>query len=571
MPTDEPGPEDVVRWLTGPFALAAVVTLANAAKPPVVDDTAYLAFARQIAAQPLDPYGFELYWYTRPEPAMGVLCPPVVPYWLGLGVALVGESPPLLKVWLFPFVWLLAWSLKELLRRFGRGTEPAALPLLVLSPAVLPTVNLMLDVPAAGLGLAALVLFARACDRGNWRLAATSGVVAGLAMQTKYTALLVPAVIGWYGLTHRRVGLAVLAGAVAAAVFAGWEVLIAARYGASHFLHHLAEQRSGGGIVESVRDKWGLLPGLVGHLGLLAVGVGLYAGRAVGFPRWLLAGTAGLWVVGVALLSLFGGTQVLFPWADPRKDSPLAPLLWRSTGLAVLVTAAGCAAVLLVRRWRPLVPRPSRDSWFVVGWVVLELAGYFALTPFPAARRVIGPTVALGVLAARVVSRVGRARPDRRPPGWVVPFGVAAGVLTAALDTWDAYPEKVLAERAAAVVRDRPAGSRVWYAGHWGFQFYCERAGMRPAYPGAELAAGDYLVVPLYPSATGFYRPDSVNARVEPPEDAERVAEFEWEDGLAATTIPSFYGGPNPVVGRDYPRLQVGVYRLTRDWVADKP
>lgn len=540
----------VPRWLTGPTFLAAVVTLANTAKPPAVDDAAYLAFARQVAAHPPDPYGFEIYWYTRPEPAMGVLCPPVVPYWLGLGITVGGESPPLLKLWLFPFVWLFARSLRGLLRRFARGTEPAALPLLVLSPAVLPTVNLMLDIPAAGLGLAALVLFARACDRGSWRLAVASGIVAGLAMQTKYTALLVPGVIGWYGLTHRRVGFAAVAGGVTAALFAGWEFSVAARYGTSHFLHHLAEQRSGGGVAEFVRDKWGLLPGLLGHLGLLAVGVGLYAGRGVGFPRWLLFGAAVVWAIGVGLVC--GGADL----------SPSA--VWRPAGAAVLVTAAGCATVLLRRKHR------TADSWFVVGWVLLELAGYFALTPFPAARRVIGPTVALGVLSARVVSRTGRARPDRRPPGWVVPFGVAAGVLTAALDTWDAYPEKALAERAAAAVRDRPAGSRVWYAGHWGFQFYCERAGMRAAYPGAELAAGDYLVVPLYPTATGFYRPDSVNARVEPPEDAERVAEFVWEDGLAAATVPSFYGGPNPVVGRDYPRLQVGVFRLTRDWVAER-
>jgi hypothetical protein len=557
------------RWLTGPTFLAAVVTLANAAKPVVVDDAAYLAFARQIAARPFDPYGFELYWYTAPEPAMGVLCPPVVPYWLGLGVAVVGDSPPLLKLWMFPFVWLFAWSLRDLLRRFARGTERAALPLLMLSPAVLPTVNLMLDIPAVGLGLAALALFARACDRGSWRLAAAAGLAAGLAMQTKYTALLAPAALGWYGLTHRRAGLTALAGAVAAALFAGWELLIAAKYGVSHFLFHLAGQRSAGGPIAWLGVKWGLLPGLLGGSGLLAVGVGLYAGRAVGLPGRVLVWAAVLWTVGAAAVCLLPADRAVFRGGfKSDRGTPLASVVWRTAGAAALATAAGCAAVLLVRRCKPFAVRRSRDSWFVVGWVLLELAGYFALTPFPAARRVIGPTIALGVLAARVVSRVSRARPGRRPPGWVVPFGVAAGVLTAALDIWDAYPEKVLAEQAAEVVRDRPPGSRVWYAGHWGFQYYCERAGMRPAFPGLAVAAGDYLVLPLHPDPDGFYRPDSANAWLLPPADAEWVAELEWDDRLAAATIPSFYGGPNPVVGRDHPRLRVGVFRLTRAWVA---
>ena len=53
-----------------PLLLALAVTLANAAKPVVIDDTAYLAFAAHVAAHPLDPYGFELFWYDAPEPAM---------------------------------------------------------------------------------------------------------------------------------------------------------------------------------------------------------------------------------------------------------------------------------------------------------------------------------------------------------------------------------------------------------------------------------------------------------------------------------------------------------------------
>lgn len=553
------------RWLTGPTALAVVVTLANAAKPVAVDDAAYLAFARQVSAHPLDPYGFDIYWYTRPEPAMGVLLPPVVPYWLGLGMAAVGESPPLLKLWLFPFVWLFAWSLRDLLRRFARGTEPAALPLLVLSPAVLPTVNLMLDVPAVGLGLAALALFARACDRGSWRLAATAGLVAGVAIQTKYTALLAPVVVGWYALTHRRIGLAVLAGGVAAAAFAGWELLVVAKYGTSHFLYHLADQQTAGTWAERLEDKWALLPGLLGGLGLLAVGVGLYAGRSVGLPRSVVRTAGFVWALCVALVWLVPADRATFRRGKQDRGTPFASVTYRPAGVATLVTVGAGAGILLVRRPRSF--RRSADTWFVVGWVGLELVGYFALTPFPAARRVIGPTVALGVLAARVVSRVGRARPDRRPPGWAVPFGVAAGMLTAAVDAWDAYPEKVLAERAAEVVRDRPEGSRAWFAGHWGFQFYCERAGLRPAFPGATLAAGDYLVLPLYPTEESFYRPDSVNVRLTPPGDAELVAELVWGDWLSATTIPSFYGGPNPVVGRDHPRFRVGVYRLSGEWV----
>lgn len=439
----------------------------------------------------------------------------------------------------------------------------------MLSPAILPTVNLMLDVPAVALGLAAVVLFVRADERRNPWLAATSGLVAGLAMQTKYTALLVPPLLVCYGLAHRRVGLAAVAVLVAVAAFAGWEALVAAKYdGQSHFLYHVKAQQAppddrpadpAARLTAWWREKSALVPPLTAYLGCLVVGVGLYAGRAVGWPRWVVAAAAGLWIVGVGLIAVLPhGKTVIVP-----GKLTLDAVVWRTAGVIVLFSAPVWAVILLLRRKR-FGFRRSPDSLFLVGWVVLEIAGYFVLSPFPAARRVIGPTLALGLLAARLVSRVSRARPDRRPPAWVLPFGAAAGFFVAGVDTLDALPEKQLAGQAAAWVRANDPQARVWYAGHWGFQYYCEREGMLPLTPGAAVAVGDYLVLPAFPDEQDFYRPDSVNGLGSPPEgvDAKAVAEFVWDDRLSAQTIPNFYGGIAPVVGRDHPRLRVVVYRV---------
>ena len=111
-----------------PLLLAAALAGANVFKPPVIDDTAYLAVARQIAQTPLDPYGFEQFWYEQPEPANHVLAPPVLPYWLALGIRLLGEKPMLLKLWLFPIALLFVGAFDSLLRRFARGMNS---PLLV--------------------------------------------------------------------------------------------------------------------------------------------------------------------------------------------------------------------------------------------------------------------------------------------------------------------------------------------------------------------------------------------------------------------------------------------------------
>ena len=57
-------------------------------------------------------------------------------------------------------------------------------------------------------------------------------------MQTKYTMLVIPPVLIWYGLVHARIRLAAAATVVAVGAFAGWELLLVQQYGRSHFVHH---------------------------------------------------------------------------------------------------------------------------------------------------------------------------------------------------------------------------------------------------------------------------------------------------------------------------------------------
>jgi len=172
-------------------------------------------------------------------------------------------------------------------------------------------------------------------------------------------------------------------------------------------------------------------------------------------------------------------------------------------------------------------------------------------------------------------------------PRWGVAFAVGLGVLVWAVDCWDAQAEKVLAAKAAEAVKPAP-GEVVWYTGHWGFQWYCERAGLQHLNPwsnGTPMKAGDWLVAPVVPNDLGFYRPcpmdvsdpkfDPTGERVwresdffpRPDMQLEEVVVWEWQDALSGQTIPQMYGGGSgPLRGRDHPRLRVGVYRVKRDW-----
>src|SRR5262245_18477290 len=109
--------------------------------------------------------------------------PPIYLYWLALGVA-ISEEPIVWHLLVFPWVALMVFALDALERRVRLPRDPVMVAAFVLSPAVLPGINLMLDIPALALMLTALVLVLRALESGSVATAATAGIVLVLACET---------------------------------------------------------------------------------------------------------------------------------------------------------------------------------------------------------------------------------------------------------------------------------------------------------------------------------------------------------------------------------------------------
>ncbi len=537
------------RRLLSLVALACAFTLLNAFKPLHIDDTAYCCYAHQIARHPLDPYGFEIHWYDLPKPAHEVLAPPVLPYWWAAGVALFGERPFLWKLWLLPFGLLLVFALHRLLRLYARGLEMPLLWMTVLSPTLLPSFNLMLDVPALALGLGALAVFSRAAARRSWSRALLAGLLAGLAMETKYSALLVPAALLLYALLYRRLRFGIGAAGVAVLFFVGCEAMIASRYGMSHFLLHL--QRG----PDSLERPFNLVMPLVGILGATASAVGLLGLAALGARRWVLVST------GLGLAALLGLLAIV-PTADASffRDAETHKGRLTLNNLAVGPAGLLVIGVVAASAWQLLRLSRRGNHWcradlFPVVWLLLELAAYFALTPFPATRRVLGIVVAATVVVGRLAVR-SRRLPDF---SWnvrgVATAGAALGLAWFTVDFYDARAEKDAVAGAARWIRRQEADARIWYAGHWGFQFYAERIGLLPVLPlDARPRPGEWLIRPdtrvtQQPWYDGEGRIDAVTT----------LRRFDW---LPLRTVPGYYGGNTPLEHHEGPRIAVTIYRV---------
>jgi hypothetical protein len=537
--------------------LAVAMTAANALKPPVIDDTAYLALARQISHAPFDPYGFEQFWYQQPQPANEILAPPVLSYWLDLGMRLVGDDPVALKLWLFPFALVFCLAVQFLLRRFAPGVENPALVMTALSPAILPAFNFMLDVPAYALNLTAVAVFLRALDRRSVALAVVAGLIAGLAAQTKYTGLLVPGVFVAASVLRRQLLPGLVACAVAAGVFAGWEALVAAKYGDSHFLLALrGSQTTLSGKLQQVSS----LPML---LGATAPPVALLALIALRIPWGIRLGFVVFVIAAYVLMAAF---------ADPAEatwgasgDIPPAPIATRTFAVMGFASIAVILAVVLhlVIRFRRRPIRMSWESWLLVAWLLIEVGGYFAMAQFPAVRRVIGMTLVATILVARVAAF--HCRGPRRRAVWLAAVpGVVLGMFYAIVDISSARVEPEAVRQAAAVIREKDIEPTIWFTGHWGFQYEAVRQGMKPLVPGRSLLqAGDWLVVPA---------PWLEQQRFVPaPQQGEPVAVLKITRWFPLRTVPAYYGGELPMEPCGLVRLEIEVYRINAAWVPEQP
>lgn len=546
-----------------PALLAVFWTGLNAAKPPVIDDTAYLALASHMAQAPLDPYGFEQFWYQVPEPANHVLAPPVLPYWLSLGIRVFGENIVLLKLWLFPFAALFAFSLHALLQRFARAVSSPVLVATVLSSALLPAFNFMLDVPALALTLTAVELLLRALDKNSASLVLLAGLTAGLAAQTKYTGLLaVPLVIG-ISLMYRRVAPGLATALAAALLFLGWELEIHHRYGESHFWFGVETSDT------SSHQKLGLFAAALPLLGGIGSGVTFVGLVALGCRRW--------WLIAL-IVSLAGGFLILATIPDTGKSYWLPLHERRGVGaLALFLGAYGWAFVAVLaavnarllfrwRGWRQRFPnvrlRYSRDTLILILWLSIEIIGYFVLTPFPASRRLMGATVVAFLLAGRLASRTCRA-PKRRRLLWLAAAGSAAfGLFYAGIDLTDARIEPDAVRSAAAQIRAHDDRPTVWFTGHWGLQYEAIRQGFRPLVPGqSQLQAGDWLLVPPGWMPQQDFTPDP---RQGTPVHVVRIDRF-----FRLRTLPAYYGGHHTIEWWPSPFFELHVYRVEAPWTPE--
>jgi hypothetical protein len=534
------------------FALALLFTLLNAFKPLCIDDTLYHYHAEQIAQHPLDPYGFTIFWNDRPEPAVQVLAPVLRQYWWAIGIKVFGQHPFWWKIWLFPYGLLLVFSLHSLLRTFVGRYEMTLTWMVILSPVFLPSFNLMIDVPAAGLILFAIVVFLRASERESLPLAAAAGLIAGIAAQTKYNGLVAAGVMLYHAFLFKRYRLGLVAAAVAGAFFLSWEVFIYLSAGRSHFLAQSQTYGSVNLLAKYVYLAWPI----VTIMGAVAPFFTLLAFVALGVRKKTIVVAAIAVALGFLLIAF---APDRFQVWDPNKQITLAHVVFSVFGIGFFASL-----LLVIRRLTHISGKLKnylkdwseyRIEWFLAGWWLLEIIAYFVLSPIPAVRRVLLLLVVSTLLVGRLLAQSLTARAALVQ--WIAFGSILLGLLFYAVDFRDAYVEKAAIEKAKQTISAMPQADNTWYVGRWGLQFYAEQAGMKPVLPDESVFhPGDWLV-----TTDSVYSPKLVLAHLRRYQIVP-VAEFALSDRLPLSTMLGYYNSGIPIHHQEGPRRRVRIYRI---------
>jgi hypothetical protein len=421
-----------------------------------IDEPAYLAIAGQILKDPFHPLAFDYNWFGFSTPMWQVNAfPTLFPYFLAPVLALTGGTEWLTRLAFLPFDLLAALSLYALAARLLRRPLGPTL-ILLAGPAYLINMgHLMPDKLVAAFALAGLACFLTALEEDRPAFFAWAGALLAAAMLCKLTAvfaLLAALAAGW---GRRPARWLALFGALTAAPLLA--VLAGAYLGGG----------AGGGVAGTA---WR------GISGALAMSGAEFGGRL----RALLAFTGGCgivtmawpflerargrrWKLGLAAAAVLAGALFLPFW-----DAAEVPLRARLLGAAF---SLGAVFSLSVFGRSAALRRPQ--ARFLAAWaasvILLQLLLYWSVVTRYVAFLIIPVVLAQ---AAALETRLGPAALRRT---YAVGFGVVF-ILSMALARVD-YRYAAAQKETAGLVAEQARGKRLWFTGHWGFQYYMEKAG----------------------------------------------------------------------------------------------
>lgn len=451
--------------------LWAAATAIDLDKAFHIDDTFYLKAAQWIEHHPLHPMSGAVNWGHDPEPMHHFNQPPGFFYLVAATGHLFGYGELPMHAMRSLFTLLALFSFHGLARSIAPRQALWLSALFALCPAFLVNQGLMTDMPVMALQLLFFRLLLVPGHLPSGARLAGAALALSAAMFIKYTTA--PLLVAFpLVMALRREWRWMPLALVPLLLLAGWSAWNMHEYGGIHVLG-----REGG--PRSLRDVTARAAGLLTCLGALApFSPAFLRALPIGPGRRLFRIWGGL------LLLATGLSAAVYLGRIPEHSSDaVLRIAFTLNGVLLAVTSA-CFLP------RDLAPASAR-TWALVLWAV-GLSAFLALfSPMMASRHVL---LILPPILLLIAPALEQARARER-----ILAVVSTGLLGVLLTVSDKHYAAFYRDQAPKIAAELGAGGAhtVWSLGHWGWQWYSEKAGM-PIYGRhtSQVAVGDILVIP---------------------------------------------------------------------------
>ncbi len=507
----------VVLLMLGPFLDKAVH----------IDDPLFVWTAEHILKHPGDFYGFDVNWYGQTGSMAITNCnPPTTSYLLAGVMAIFGAKEIPLHAAMLLVAFAAAAGIFQLAKIWCE--RPLLATLIALSTPVffVSATTLMCDVPMLAAWIWAVVFWERALKNGKAIDFLAAGLLAGLSVLTKYSALTLLPLLPLLGVLRKRnLGGWLLWLVVPAVMIELYQFGTAKLYGQG-LISAAADYAADKRLVMFGNWHTKIAVGLV-YAGGCLLPITFWAPQL--WPRrLLLTGAVLLFGPAAAVLLELGGLWRI-PDVSGNESASLSFLLQASVmmigGLHLLILAAA-------EWWR----RRDGVALVIAVWIFSGFIFAVVLNWTVSARSFLPLMPAAVILAVRWFTKTNSGPGENRDWQWPLIAAAVISLLVVVADFRLANSGRTAANQ---IARDYPpATQRVWFEGHCGFQYYFEKLGALPVDFGLNtIPPGEILVVPSHSS--NLIAPDADDVELLP---TREFPTCRWLSTVRIAIGAGFYG-----------------------------
>ena len=490
------------RSLVYVLLILALVYFPFADKAFNVDDTLFLKAAEQILVNPLDFYGGEVNWYGSPSTQFIInKNPPLVSYLIAAVASVFGFNEFALHTFFFLALALSTIGIYILGRQFGCNPLMTTI-LATFTPVFLVHgTNLMTDSTMLLFWIWGLVFWMNGIKTDDAKWFFLAGLAVTFGTLTKYPCIfLLPLMIFSGVWQYKKPGWWLVAIFIPLIAMLSFEYYTKILYGKGLFFEAFiyANERTPKDIVDYFNNTMIGLAFLGGCFPVALFLVPLSGGRLLRLLGFIFATGA------LALVFYKGG---IGPHSFTSDDGTNTSLMIQ---FCVFSLAGFCLVMVCLKE---LSNGINHDSVFLLLWFfgVFVFASYLNWTIN--ARSFILLVPAVGILLSRSLGQWADKPGNFKNMISYAMIGFAALIAVSIM-----YGDYVWANIARTAAKDITSKyntpNRMFFQGHWGFQYYMEKAGALPVdYTSTDIQTGELVIVPR--NNTAILRPNPVFKLVE--------------------------------------------------------